>query len=492
MAKLLIPPSIKRRLSIGRLIKGSSGYVVGDHSRQAKIIESFIALTTHGVNKKRALSKILPYALTVSQVDIGALLVVQSVEQDPTQALRLISHQGMPKEIIQQLKARHIQDQLQSPEARGRSTQLVSLNIIQTLLNKYKLNSLIGLPLQCNGHTLGAIVLGSRSNVSHLFNSQVQQQLATLAQLVSFYLDHLRLQTDNQQLQHKLTSQAPLGSDLSQQLDLSTQSIDDLERLLEAIMTAEEEVMRYNDDLNVLNQFSGELAGTLNMKKILARSIEQVRTALNAETGWIYLFEQECLVLYDHQGLSESYVQGLRYLKPGNGVDGMAYARNECIMRDNILFHDGQGRKLVQEEGLRFVLAVPLSLADKPFGVLAVGNRSTTGQWTDRDERMALSIGQRVSQAILNARMFSDLQDKAYDLEQKNSVLQNNANQISNDFVVLKQQIAEILKFQEKIWLTLPNTEDPRDILKTRGEMLQSGEQVIFMLKRALQVLGDR
>ena len=391
------------------------------------------------MNKKLALSKILPYTLAISEVEIGAFLVVQSVAENEDLHLTLIAQQGMPSDIIRQLTSGELSEQLQQGDKQNAGMGIIQLNIIQTLLHKHNLRSLIGLPLQCNGYILGAIVLGTRQESEEVFSQHVRQQLATLAQLASVFLDHVRLQTDNQRMLQEAHERNSAPD--AEPLDFESGPVDDLEHLLEAMMSAEEEVVNYNADLDLLNQLSGELAETLNLSRILQKAIDQTISAVEAETGWIYLYEDEQLVLYDHKGLSDQYVIGMKYLKPGNGVDGMAFSRNEAMSRDTLLFLSGESREIVKEEGIRNVSAVPLIVGDKPFGVLAVGKRSETQMWTNRDERMLTSISQRVAQAILNARMFTELQYKASDLETQNITLQRNATQLSYDFGVLKQQI---------------------------------------------------
>jgi GAF domain-containing protein len=457
-----------------------------------RLIENFVALTV-GAKKTAALSKILPYALSISGAEVGAFLVVQSVDEQTEQKLSLVAQQGMPPDLLHQLASGQLQKEFDSQTVGKANMQVVQLNIIQTMLKQYQINQLVGLPLQIEGQMLGAIVLGSRQTKETIFTPTIRHQLATLSQLAAVFLDRVRLQTDNQ----RLTSQAPHLSPASpapanQKMDFNNTSIEDLEKLLDAVMSAEEEVISHNTDLDMLNQLSSELAGTLNLHKILNKAIEQTRTALNAEAGWIYLFENNQLVLQAHQGLSEKYVKTLKYLRPGNGAEGMAFSRNESILRDTILFHSGQNRDMVKEEGIRIVAAAPLSMGTRPFGVICAANRGMYSNWSSRDEYMLHSIAQRVAQAVLNARMFTELQHKAIDLETQNSQLQKNAYQLSTDFGVLKQQISEILKFQEQVWLTLPAADDPRELLKQRATMRQSGDHVVTMIKRALQVISNQ
>lgn len=454
-----------------------------------RYLENFILLSNQPNRTKLALSKILPYALGLSRADMGALLVLQNVDGGPVQRLSLIAQHRMPQDVVKALLQGNFNQQLQLDQPTQRPP-LIPLTLMQSMLTSGRLSGLIGLPLVCQGRSLGVIILGTESRHRQALSRKAQHHLAVFSQLVAGFLERLRLHTENQRLQKRRAE--PAATTTITPLSVDTASVGDLERLLEAVMSAEEEVIKYNTDLDTLNQFSSELAGTLSLQKILEKAVDQVRTSLQADMGWIYLQDNDELRLYAHQGLSENYIEVLNQLRPGSGVEGMAFSRNETIVRDTTLFHSGLQRHTVTAEGIGIVAAAPLTAGNKPFGVLCIANRNPNHNWDSRDEYMLSSIALRVAQAIFNARLFSNLQTKAADLETQNHQLQQNAIQLAGDFDVLKQQITEILKFQEQVWLTLPSSDDPRELVKQRNEVMQSSQDVITMIKRALQAISQR
>ena len=175
-------------------------------------------------------------------------------------------------------------------------------------------------------------------------------------------LDHTRLRTQIQ----RQTQAEPVSPP-------SLATANELEELLAAIMSAEEEVVRQNKDLGILNTLSHEVGSVLQLNVILEAAVKRTRLALNAEVGWFYTFEDGVLVLREHQGLSDQYVQELKHLKPGDGTEGMAFSRRQPILRDALLFHSGRARAMVEAEGLRAVAAIPCCTSgDGALGVLAV------------------------------------------------------------------------------------------------------------------------
>jgi signal transduction protein with GAF and PtsI domain len=209
---------------------------------------------------------------------------------------------------------------------------------------------------------------------------------------MALFLDHIRLRSQNQR-QTQVKAQAASAP--------STATAKELEELLAAVMSAEEEVVRQNKDLGILNTLSHEVGAVLQLNVILEAAVKRTRLALNVEVGWFYTFEEGMLVLREHQGLSEQYVQELRHLKPGDGAEGMAFNRRQPILRDALLFHSGRARAVVDAEGLRAVAAIPLlsPAGDSALGVLAVGDRSAR-QWSMQDQRLLMLISRQVAQAV--------------------------------------------------------------------------------------------
>jgi len=453
------------------------------------MLEQFITVMSQNTNRKRVLDKVLPYILEISRAELGAFFVVDAVSMDEINRLILVAQHNMPRKVIDQLIDGSLKKQLQTQSNGNSNLRVLQVSIMQSLLYEYNLKYLIGLPLQCGGKTLGGIVIGTYQNSNLSFNKTTLHQLSTIAQLTALFLERIHLQTENQR-KAKLSTKSPVPpSDLEVEVQISDQSIEDLEKLLEAVMSAEEEVIQQNEDLGILNTLSGEIGGTLHPSKILQSAVEQTMSAVGAESGCVYLVDGDSLTLLEAKGFSKGYVNAMRRLTPGSGAEGMAFSRNEPIFRDSVLFHSGRNREVVREEGLRTVAAVPLVAGSSPFGVLSVATRQTR-IWSMRDERMLISIGQRVAQAILNAQMFTNLQSKANNLENRNMKLQHNAFQLYEDFKVLKQQIGEILKHQQRIWLTIPNANDTGQVTVQQREMIQSSEHVITVIRRALDVIS--
>jgi GAF domain-containing protein len=426
--------------------------------------------------------------LAISQVEMGALLVAS----DEPDHLNAVAKRGMPDEVIEQLTTGDLGRLLLMGRKLWVKPRPMQLDAEQALLGRHKLAYLFGVPFRFEGQVLGAIVVGSHKISGRTLDQEQQQWLSMLAQLTALFLDNIRLRVNNVYLSTgQRQSQEKTLPTSTPQADFRPMAVDELEQLLAAVMSAEEEVASQNIDLGLLNALSNEVSSTLQLDVILDAVIKRTMSILNAEAGWCYLHENGALNLHGHQGLSEQYVVGMQRLSPGDGVEGMAFTRREPILRDGMLFHSGKARILVQEEGLRTVAAVPLRTETKTFGILAVANHHDW-VWSSRDRRMLVSIGQQVGQAIANSQMFTEVQEKAQNWEVSYSTLQEANAQLAKRAEALERQIQDLHHAEQQIWVALAASQRARRHTPSRSSGPEGDEQLAATLKRILAAMSKQ
>jgi transcriptional regulator with GAF, ATPase, and Fis domain len=462
------------------------------------VIEQLITSIGQETDKKKVLGLILPCALAISGSEVGALLVTD----DEHKKLRAVVRQGLPGEVIEQLTSGDLANLLLIGQRLWVKSRRLRRNSKQALLGRHGLHYLFGVPFRFAGQVLGAVVVGSHTASDNCLGQEQQRRLELLTQLVALFLDDIRLRTKELQV-----SNASNGSEAQQpdQADtpqpdssvenssvstppqvVQTAAADDLEQLLAAVMSAEEEVASQNSDLGLLDAISNEVGSSLHLNRVLDAAIKQTQAALKTEAGWCYLFKDGVLVLSQYQGLSSRYVEAMHQLELGNGAEGMAFSRSEPIMRDGLLFHSGRTRRLVQEEGLRSIAAIPLTAGNEPFGVLAVGSHFQR-EWSSRDQRMLLSIGQKVAQAITNSQMFSEAERKAQEWEANYSHMQQTNAQLTARANALAREVQELRRIEQQIWIALAASQKAS---KSQGEGLElNQENLVATLKKALTAL---
>jgi GAF domain-containing protein len=465
---------------------GVTGQLSMTHN-YAAIIERMIAKIGQETDRRKILAAILPYALAISQVELGALLVAS----DEPDNLNAVARKGMPDEVVRQLTSGDLGRLLLMGRKLWVKPRPTQMNTEQALLGRNKLSYLFGVPFRFDGQVLGAIVVGSFKANNRMLDQEQQQWLAMLAQLTAMFLDNLRLRANNAYLLnvvHQPSNQEkPVVIEAVEAQPVApAMGAEELEQLLAAVMSAEEEVASQNTDLGLLNALSNEVGSSLQLDVILDAVLKRTMGILNAESGWCYLHENDALNLRGHQGLSSQYIEGMQRLSPGDGVEGMAFTRNEPILRDGMLFHSGKARALVQAEGLRTVAAVPLRTDTQTYGVLAVANRHDW-VWSSRDKRMLVSIGRQVAYAVANSQMFAEAQTKAQTWESSYSSLQQANVELSRRAEALERQIQDLHQAEQQIWVALAASQHA-----ARQSAGEGDEELASTLKRILAAMSKQ
>jgi GAF domain-containing protein len=238
---------------------------------------------------------------------------------------------------------------------------------------------------------------------------------------------------------------------------------DDLEKLLAAMMEAEEEVQRHNADLAALNTISEMINSTFNLDKILKQVVSQTQSLLQTDAIWLYLVDtysteasRKRLLLQLHHGLSERYVRGMYRLPYGKYLEGIAVWENEAHFVSDVANYHVRCHLLVEQEGLQAIAAIPLSCPEEQdgretrrvLGVMGVAMHQKH-VWQPREVRLLTSIANQVGLAINNAQLYSQVKDGMTMLANSNQVLRIVNNQLLNDQAALQARLADLEDFNE-------------------------------------------
>lgn len=463
------------------------------------VLEELLRAVCGKNDRLQLLVDFLPHILALTGADAGALFVsaqgggMQEAEyrspdladgtdqvSDQQQHLMVVANIDLPAELLERFDKGDWGHQLLAGQPVYQEQKMLQLYHRWTGLSRCKLKFLFGYPLSMQGEILGAILVASHKSEEHLTPAEVRQRLEPLAHLLALFLDNTRLRADSLPKTGAVMSPA-----LAPETAPGLETMCDLEELLAAVMSAEEEVASQNKDLGFLNTLANEVCGTLNLNSALKAAIEKTRAALNADAGWIYIYEDQTLTLVEQQGLSDNYTATMKQLRPGDGVEGMAFVRGEPVLRDALLFHSGKSRAVVEAEGLRAIAAAPLLDQGKPLGVLSVGSLKDR-TWSPRDERMLVSISGQVAQAISNSQSFTRVQRQAQKLEDGYLALQQANQELARRAETLEQEVQELRRAEQQIWIALAASQEARlRPLRNAGSSGQENE-LVTLLRRVL------
>ncbi|MFC2072076.1 GAF domain-containing protein [Chloroflexota bacterium] len=172
----------------------------------------------------------------------------------------------------------------------------------------------------------------------------------------------------------------------------------------------EGEMERHHHELLALSRISAALSGLWDLDAILRVALDNVLNIMDGTIGGILLVEEQTQTLFYrvHQGLGKEYVEGVR-LRLGEGIIGRVAQSGKAILLEDIS-NDSRVAypTLVNAEGLKAFIAIPLRTKDNVLGVINVASRETR-RFTTNDTYLLHSIGDQLGVAIEQARLYERL-----------------------------------------------------------------------------------
>ncbi len=172
---------------------------------------------------------------------------------------------------------------------------------------------------------------------------------------------------------------------------------------------SDEAERRYHEVL-ALSRISAALSGLSELDAILTVALDNLLDIMNGGVGGILLLDEEAqtLTYRVHRGLSKSYVEGV-CLSLGEGILGRVAESGKAILLEDISTDPRVAYpKLVDAEGLKAFVAVPLQAKDRVLGVINVASHEAR-RFTTNDVHLLHSIGDQLGVAIEQARLYERL-----------------------------------------------------------------------------------
>ena len=166
-------------------------------------------------------------------------------------------------------------------------------------------------------------------------------------------------------------------------------------------------VAERTNELATLSAIAAVISRSLDLEDILNDALDKTLQVMEAETGAIYLLDNEAgmLNVATQRGFSPQMLVEIDRLKLGEGFSGrVAQSGQPLVVKD--VSHDPRLTRLaVREEELHSLASVPIFFKDKVLGVLMAVTRGLR-EFSDQDVGLLTAIGHQVGAAIENARLF--------------------------------------------------------------------------------------
>jgi hypothetical protein len=163
-------------------------------------------------------------------------------------------------------------------------------------------------------------------------------------------------------------------------------------------------------DLGVLYDAVRQLAGLRDTRKVSQLVIEHARALLETDLAFIALRDPQDKALHMLACVGHRTKEFMGFARPveqGVAVFERRPLYSADFLNDNRLGHHPDTDARVRAEGIRSVLAVPLTGCSSIVGMLAVANRSVHS-FTEREVSILSELSAQAALALDNARLYSE------------------------------------------------------------------------------------
>ncbi len=201
------------------------------------------------------------------------------------------------------------------------------------------------------------------------------------------------------------------------------------EQLAQQLKGANEQLEKRVKELTTLYGIGKSVTAITNLTLLFNRLMEGALFVTEAELGWLLLVEDSTRQLI---------------LRASKNLPTLSTVKLNQAWDDGIspfLMQSGEGitlagpalAKMKAGQVAKAAVVVPIKAKDQVIGTLGVGN--TTGKpFEDRDQRMLSAVSDYASVALVNARLFQSLEQKARSLQQANEDVAKGVRQKDDSF----------------------------------------------------------
>ena len=179
------------------------------------------------------------------------------------------------------------------------------------------------------------------------------------------------------------------------------------QRLVLENRTLMEELEQRNKITNTLLNVSQAVSESLDLQNIIDSSLDKVAVYTGIETSFIYLFENDRLVLKGCHGLKPREVTLLADELPrDSNIISRIFKQAKPIIINSFSDTSDTCLSFLKETGRQSFAGIPLSILSESIGVMGVAIKSADEMAIDNNMELLAGIGREISIAVRNAQLY--------------------------------------------------------------------------------------
>ncbi len=162
-----------------------------------------------------------------------------------------------------------------------------------------------------------------------------------------------------------------------------------------------EQEEEHDNLLIAISRVSAAISGLGKLDAILKIGLDTAFQFMDGDVGGIMLLDEESGLLYYRvsRGLSDRYSEEM-YMKLGQGIAGKVAQSGKAILVDDISLEPDAARPdLINLEGLKAFISVPLKAREKVLGVMNIASQKPR-KFSQSDIYLCRSIGDQMATAV--------------------------------------------------------------------------------------------
>lgn len=249
---------------------------------------------------------------------------------------------------------------------------------------------------------------------------------------------------------------------------------EELAASLEVIKKSERQLAALYAMANIVSQ-------SLELDLVLENALDKVTEVLGIKTAMIYLLDSETheLHLKAWRGIPVHLTVRIGNIKMGQGFSGKVVTSGEPVLIKKVGDDPRFADTLLNQEGYRTVLAVPLKSKGTVMGALTVASQESAPEWEKAVDQV-MAIGNQIGVAVENAYLYQRERDIISELRSVTTQLQmseENYRQIfesASDMIWVNNLDGDIVAANRACERVTGYSRD--ELLKMNARQLLSGE----------------
>ena len=164
--------------------------------------------------------------------------------------------------------------------------------------------------------------------------------------------------------------------------------------------------------LSALSAISDLITQSLENREVLTLAAEKIQELLEADAIMAFRIEDgtDNLTLQIYRGVSDAFVAGVKRIKIGEGFNGKVAQTGEPLLVDDTVSYESPRHQVINAEGIRSQLIVPLKSKGEVIGTLCVARR-TPIQFSPDEVSLLNNMGSLIGATLENARLYAEMKE---------------------------------------------------------------------------------